>query len=80
MDEQKVFVKDGAGYIYFYACEAIQRLGFISIIFDNLVTGWRYTHKYGSFNQGELINKAARRFKLLNENNLQLSVFLKTEV
>ena len=80
MDEQKVFVKDGVGYIYFYVCKAIQRLEFISVIFDNLVTGWRYSDKYGSFDQGELINKAARRFKLLNDNNLQLSVFLKTEV
>ena len=74
MDEQKVLVTGGAGYIGSHACKALQRSGFIPVTFDNLVTGWRDAVKFGPFEQGHLINKAARRSKLLKEHGLELSV------
>ena len=58
MDEQKVLVTGGAGYIGSHACKALQRLGFIPVTFDNLVTGWRDAVKFGPFVQGDLLNKS----------------------
>ncbi len=57
MDEQKVLVTGGAGYIGSHACKALQRLGFIPVTFDNLVTGWRDAVKFGPFVQGDLLNR-----------------------
>lgn len=74
MDEQKVLVARGAEYICFHACKALQRSGFIPVTFDNLVIGWRDTVKFNPFEQGNLINKAAHRSKLLEEHRLELSV------
>lgn len=58
MDEQKVLVTGGAGYIGSHACKALQRLGFIPVTFDNLVTGWRDAVKFGPFVQGDILNKS----------------------
>ena len=74
MDEQKVLVTQGAGYICSHACKALQRSGFIPATFDNLVIAWRDTVKFNPFQQGNLINKAAHRSKLLEEHRLELSV------
>ena len=74
MDEQKVLVTGGGGYKGSQACKALQRSGFISVTFDNLVTGRSNAVKFGPFEQGDLINKAARRLKLLKEHGLELSV------
>ena len=41
MDEQKVLVTGGAGYIGSHAGKALQQSGFTPVTFDNLVTGWR---------------------------------------
>ena len=57
MDEQRVLVTGGAGYIGSHACKALQRSGFIPVTFDNLVTGWRDAVKFGPFEQGDLLNK-----------------------
>jgi len=57
MDEQKVLVTGGAGYIGSHACKALQQLGFIPVTFDNLVTGWRDAVKFGPFEQGDLLNR-----------------------
>ena len=57
MDEQKVLVTGGAGYIGSHACKALQQTGFIPVTFDNLVTGWRDAVKFGPFEQGDLLNK-----------------------
>ncbi len=57
MDEQKVLVTGGAGYIGSHACKALQQSGFIPVTFDNLVTGWRDAVKFGPFEQGDLLNK-----------------------
>ena len=74
MDEQKVLIKGSAGYTGSHACKVLQRSGFISVTFDNLVTGRRDAVKFGPFEQGDLISKAARRSKLLKEHGLELSV------
>ena len=58
MDEQKALVTGGAGYIGSHACKALQRLGFIPVTFDNLVTGWRDAVKFGPFVQCDLLNKS----------------------
>ena len=57
MDEQKVLVTGGAGYIGSHACKVLQQSGFIPVTFDNLVTGWRDSVKFGPFEQGDLLNK-----------------------
>ena len=57
MDEQKVLVTGGAGYIGSHACKALQQSGFIPVTFDNLVTGWRDAVKFGPLEQGDLLNK-----------------------
>ena len=57
MNEQKVLVTGGAGYIGSHACKALQQSGFIPVTFDNLVTGWRDAVKFGPFEQGDLLNK-----------------------
>ena len=57
MDEQKVLVTGGAGYIGSHACKALQQSGFIPVTFDNLVTGWRDAVKFGPLEPGDLLNK-----------------------
>ena len=57
MDEQKVLVTGGAGYIGSHACKALQQSGFTPVTFDNLVTGWRDAVKFGPLEQGDLLNK-----------------------
>ena len=58
MDEEKVLVTGGAGYIGSHACKALQQSGFVPVTFDNLVTGWRDAVKFGPFEQGDLLNKS----------------------
>ena len=58
MDEQKVLVTGGAGYIGSHACKVLQRLGFIPVTFDNLVTGWRDAVKFGPLEKGDLLKKS----------------------
>ena len=57
MDEQKVLVTGGAGYIGSHACKALQQSGFTPVTFDNLSTGWRDAVKFGPLEQGDLLNK-----------------------
>ena len=80
MDEQKVLVTGGFGYIGSNTFKAPQRPGFISVTFDNLASGWRDTIEFGPFEQGDLVNKAACRSKRLKEHGLDLPCCLKTEV
>ena len=58
MDEKKVLVTGGAGYIGSHACKALQKSGFTPVTFDNLVTGWRDAVKFGPFEEGDLLNKS----------------------
>lgn len=80
MDEQKVLVTGGFGHIGSNKFQALQRLGFIPVTFDNLASGWRNAIEFGPFELGDLVNKAAYRSKWLKEHGLELPCRLKTEV
>ena len=58
MNEQKVLVTGGAGYIGSHACKALMRAGVTPVTFDSLVTGWSEAVKFGPFERGDLLNKA----------------------
>ena len=69
MDEQKVLVTGGFGYIGSNTFKAPQRLGIISVTFDNLASGWRDAIEFGPFEQGDLVQgslslEAAERARL----------------
>ena len=57
MDEKKVLVTGGAGYIGSHACKALQQSGYTPVTFDNLVTGWSDAVKFGPLEHGDLLNK-----------------------
>ena len=56
-----VLVTGGAGYIGSHACKALKQAGYVPVTFDNLVTGWRDAVKFGPFEQGDLLDRAAER-------------------
>lgn len=56
---RNVLVTGGAGYIGSHACKALKTAGFTPVTFDNLVTGWRDAVKFGPFEQGDLLDRAA---------------------
>ena len=56
---RNVLVTGGAGYIGSHACKALKTAGFTPVTFDNLATGWRDAVKFGPFEQGDLLDRAA---------------------
>ncbi|SEN60480.1 UDP-glucose 4-epimerase [Pseudorhodobacter antarcticus] len=54
-----VLVTGGAGYIGSHACKALAAAGYVPVTFDNLATGWAEAVKYGPFEQGDLLDRAA---------------------
>jgi UDP-glucose 4-epimerase len=52
-------VTGGAGYIGSHACKALAAAGYVPVTFDNLATGWAEAVKYGPFEQGDLLDRAA---------------------
>lgn len=54
---KNILVTGGAGYIGSHACKALQQAGYVPVTFDNLVTGWRDSVKFGPFEQGDLLNR-----------------------
>lgn len=55
----KVLVTGGAGYIGSHACKALRSAGFTPVTFDNLITGWQDAVKFGPFEHGDLLDRAA---------------------
>lgn len=55
--KKHVLVTGGAGYIGSHACKALKSAGYIPVTFDNLVTGWQDSVKYGPFEKGELTDR-----------------------
>ena len=53
-----VIVTGGAGYIGSHACKALAKAGFVPVTFDNLVTGWEDSVKFGPFEKGDLLDRA----------------------
>lgn len=54
-----ILVTGGAGYIGSHACKALRGAGYEPVTFDNLETGWRDAVKFGPFEQGDLLDRAA---------------------
>lgn len=52
-----VLVTGGAGYIGSHACKALQQAGFVPVVLDNLITGWKEAVKFGPFEQVDLLNR-----------------------
>ncbi len=57
--DRVVLVTGGAGYIGAHACKALARAGYTPVAFDNLSTGWREAVRFGPFEQGDLLDRAA---------------------
>lgn len=55
---QKILVTGGAGYIGSHACKALDKAGFVPVVYDNLSTGWRDAVKFGPFEKGDLLDNA----------------------
>ena len=53
-----ILVTGGAGYIGSHACKALKHAGYIPVTFDNLITGWRDSVKFGPFERGDLLYKS----------------------
>ena len=53
-----VLVTGGAGYIGSHACKALRAAGYTPVTYDNLITGWRDSVKFGPFEQGDLMDRA----------------------
>jgi UDP-glucose 4-epimerase len=52
----QILITGGAGYIGSHACKALRRAGYLPIAFDNLVYGHRDLVKWGSFEEGDIMN------------------------
>ena len=55
---RKILVSGGAGYIGAHACKALQSMGFIPVVFDNLSTGHAEAVKFGPLEKGDLMDRA----------------------
>ena len=53
----RVLVTGGAGYIGSHACKSLRDAGFTPITYDNLITGWKDSVKFGPFEQGDLLDQ-----------------------
>ncbi len=58
MINKNVLVTGGAGYIGSHACKALKKIGYTPVTFDNLITGWKDSVKFGPFEMGTLLHKA----------------------
>jgi len=52
-----ILVTGGAGYIGSHACKALARAGYVPVTYDNLVTGWQDSVKFGPFEHGDLLDR-----------------------
>lgn len=53
-----ILVTGGAGYIGSHACKALKAAGFTPVTYDNLITGWQDSVKFGPFERGDLLDRA----------------------
>lgn len=54
-----ILVTGGAGYIGSHACKALARAGYRPVVFDNLSLGHRWAVRWGPFEHGDLLDRAA---------------------
>lgn len=57
MENNRVFVTGGAGYIGSHACKALAEQGYEPITLDNLSTGWAEAVKFGPFEKVDILNE-----------------------
>ncbi len=61
MSQKYILVTGGAGYIGSHTNKLLSNAGYNTIIFDNLVYGHREFVKWGTFEQGDLLDKNSLR-------------------
>ncbi|MDQ7247631.1 UDP-glucose 4-epimerase GalE [Dongia sedimenti] len=49
-----VLVTGGAGYVGSHVCKALDRAGFLPVVYDNLATGHRWAVKWGPLEEGDV--------------------------
>jgi len=49
-----ILVTGGAGYIGSHACKALKAAGYTPVTYDNLITGWEDSVRFGPFEKGDL--------------------------
>jgi len=54
----KILVTGGAGYVGSHACKALTRAGHHPIVYDNLSRGHRSLARWGSFEHGDILDRA----------------------
>jgi len=57
LSNKTILVTGGAGYIGSHACKALQKAGFIPIVYDNLIHGHKNFIKWGPFEEGDITDK-----------------------
>ncbi|MFQ5480959.1 MAG: UDP-glucose 4-epimerase GalE [Thermodesulfobacteriota bacterium] len=55
----RILVTGGAGYIGSHTCKALKNKGFDVVVFDNLTYGHRDLVRWGIFEEGDLLERAA---------------------
>jgi UDP-arabinose 4-epimerase len=63
-----VLVTGGAGYVGSHVCKALDRAGFLPVVYDNLATGHRWAVKWGPLEEGDIrdsdrIETVLRRYR-----------------
>ena len=53
-----VLIAGGAGYIGSHTAKVLQKLGFLPVVLDNLITGNRWAARFGPFVEGSIANRA----------------------
>jgi UDP-glucose 4-epimerase/UDP-arabinose 4-epimerase len=54
-----VLVTGGAGYIGAHTAKALHELGFVPVVYDNLISGFREAVRWGPFVHGDIRDRAA---------------------
>ena len=58
MSKSNILVTGGAGYIGSHTCKALSNLGYIPIVYDNLIYGNEWAVKWGPFEKGDIANQS----------------------
>ena len=56
MNEKKILVTGGAGYIGSHACKALAAAGYLPVVYDNLVYGHEWAVQWGPLERGDLLD------------------------
>ncbi len=56
MEEKKVLVTGGAGYIGSHTCKLLKENGYLPVTYDNLIYGHKEAVKWGPFEHGDILD------------------------